>query len=403
MRQSELFIKTSHKAPSDEETEGAKLLVRGGFINKEAAGIYSYLPLGLRVLENITAIIREEMNSLGANELLMPVLHPKENWQTTGRWETLDILYKVEGHGGKWFALGPTHEEIIAPIAKKQISSYRDLPAYFYQIQTKFRNEPRAKSGILRGREFLMKDLYSFHTDEKDLEKFYAKALNAYKRIFKRLGIKALLTEASGGTFSKYSHEFQALSDIGEDEIFYCKACGFSQNKEIAKIREGACPKCGKGEIQKSNSIEVGNIFKLGTKYSSPFAVKYKTKSGEELEAVMGCYGIGISRIMGTLAEINRDNRGLLWPEKVAPFKLHLIELKKGLATKAYKSLQDKKDNILYDDRDTTAGEKFADSDLLGIPYRAVISQKTKGKIELKQRNSSKTKLVSINNVKKLL
>jgi len=398
MKQSQLFVKTSRNAPADEEAKNAKLLIRAGFINKEMAGVYSYLPLGLMVLRNIENIVREEMNAIGGNEVSLSILHPKENWDKTGRWGTMDVLFKLQSQTKKMYALGPTHEEIIAPLAQKFISSYRDLPAYYYQIQTKFRDELRAKSGILRGREFLMKDFYSFHRNQEDLDSYYAVAQKAYARVFDRLGLKAVLTEASGGTFSKYSHEYQVLHPVGEDIIFHCDSCDFAQNKEIVEVASSdACPRCGKGKVASSNGAEVGNIFKLGTKYTEPFSVKYKDEEGKEHIAMMGCYGIGISRAMGLIAEIYSDDKGFLWPEQIAPFKVHLIELKNGLGSSLYERLQAKGNRVLYDDRDLKAGEKFNDADLIGIPYRAVVSEKTGDKIELKKRGEDRTELLTYN------
>lgn len=395
MRQSELFIKTLREAPKDEEAKNAQLLIRAGFIHKEMAGVYSYLPLGLKVLNNIRNIVREEMDAIGGNEISLSALHPKENWDKTGRWNTVDVLFKLKSQTDKMYALGPTHEEIIAPIAGDFISSYRDLPAYYYQIQTKFRDELRAKSGILRGREFLMKDLYSFHRDQADLDRYYEVVEAAYEKIFKRLGLKALKVEASGGTFSKYSHEYQVLHPVGEDVIFHCDACDFAQNKEIVEIKDGdTCPRCSKGKIFSSNGAEVGNIFRLGTKFTEPFGLKYKDETGKEHLAVMGAYGIGISRLMGILAEVNNDEKGLVWPEAVTPFKVHLIELGEGLGKSVYERLQAKGIAVLYDDRDLKAGEKFADADLIGIPWRAVVSTKTADKIELKRRGEDKTELL---------
>lgn len=404
MRQSELFVKTLREAPADEEAKNAKLLIRAGFINKEMAGVYSYLPLGLKVLRNIENIVREEMDAIGGNELQFSIIHPKENWEKTGRWSTVDVLFKVQSQTGKFYALGPTHEELIFPLAKKQIFSYRDLPAAYYQIQTKLRDEIRAKSGILRGREFLMKDLYSFHADEKDLEEYYVKVHEAYKKIFNRLGLNAIRVDASGGTFSKFSHEYQVLVPVGEDIIAHCDSCDYAANVEVAEARAGeTCKRCAKGKIVESNGAEVGNIFKLNPKFSEAFEVKYKDENGDEKMVVAGCYGMGVSRIMGVIAEISNDENGLIWPENVAPFKVHLVELQKGLAEDIYKRLQQSGIPVLYDDRDAKAGEKFKDSDLIGIPWRAVVSEKTGGKIELKARNSRESKLIDYEFFSKLI
>jgi prolyl-tRNA synthetase len=398
------------ESPKDEESYNAQILVRAGFVEKVMAGVYAFLPLGLRVLKNIERIVREEMNALGAHEILMPVLGPKDQWQKTGRWESLDVLFKVIARDKKEYALGPTHEEIVVPIGQKAIFSYRDLPFGLYQIQTKFRDEPRAKSGLLRGREFLMKDLYSFHASVEDLELYYARALDAYKKIFARLGLNALQVEASGGSFSKYSHEFQVLTPSGEDEIIHCDSCAFAQNREINENKKGdVCPRCG-GSLMVSAGSEVGNIFQLKTKYSTPFGLSYTDESGNQQEVQMGCYGIGISRLMGVIAELYNDEKGLIWPETVAPFKVHTIALTGtdekqntiilSRARFIYDTLVAQGIEVLYDDRtNISAGQKFAESDLFGIPLRIVISQKTGEKVEIKKRNETKTELVDENEI----
>lgn len=384
MLQSELFSKTSRTVSEEETAKNAALLLRAGFVNRLMAGVYTMLPLGLRSLRNIEKIIREEMNAAGGQEIVMPVLHPRAHWETTGRWDTMDNLFRLKSSEGKDLALGPTHEEIITPLAQHFIQSYRDLPVYVYQIQTKFRDEARAKSGVLRGREFLMKDLYSFHTSPEDLERYYAVMLESYKKVFSRMGLHALVVRASGGTFSKYSHEFQVVTPAGEDIIFHC-ACGFAVNKEIAEVGEGdACPDCGK-KVTMSKSIEVGNIFQLNTKFSEPCKLTYATESGEQKIVYMGCYGIGLTRLLGTIVEVMSDDKGMIWPESVSPYQFHVVSLfgkdeaenAKVVATskELYESL---KGDALWDDRaDVGAGEKFADSDLIGIPYRIVVSAKT--------------------------
>lgn len=402
------FIKKEF--PKDEESYNAKILVRAGFVDKLMAGVYTYLPLGLRVLEKITNLVREEMNALGAQEIRMPALSPKENWQRTGRWESFDALFKLIGRDKKEYALGPTHEEIVVPLSQKAIFSYKDLPLALYQIQTKFRDEARAKAGLLRGKEFLMKDLYSFHADQKDLDSFYEKVSFAYKRIFQRLGLKALKVEASGGTFSKYSHEFQVFLENGEDEIVYCSHCSFAQNKEIFEENKGYCHLCRSFSLKIGRASEVGNIFKLGTNYSHPFSLKYKDKEGKENLVLMGCYGIGISRLMGVLAEVFHDQDGLIWPANVAPFKVHLLALfgsnkkenRKILerARQIYKKLTALKIEVLFDERlDKSAGEKLVESDLIGIPLRLVVSQKTKDKIEFKERKKKKAQLLGLSSI----
>lgn len=406
MKQSKLFGYTRKESPKDEVSVNAQLLTRGGFIDKLTSGVYIYLPLGLRVLDKIKDIVREEMNAIDGQEILMPALHPKDVWATTGRWSDPgpEVMFQFKGRANKEFGLGWTHEEVVTPLAKRFISSYKDLPVCLYQIQDKFRNEPRAKSGLLRGVEFSMKDLYSFHRDEADLEKYYQRALEAYQKVFDRCGLDSIVTEASGGTFSKYSHEFQVLTEYGEDIIFYCSKCRYAQNKEVAEVKEGdKCPKCG-GEIKIGKAIEVGNIFQLKTKYSEPFKLDYLDEDGKKNPVIMGCYGIGISRLMGSIAEIYHDERGIVWPEAVAPFTVHLISLGEDEATeKAYQYLTKEGIEVLYDDRDCSAGEKFADADLIGAPVRAVVSKKTDGKIELKMRNSDKAELITLEDLKKKL
>jgi len=403
MRQSELFTKTKREAPKDEEAINAQLLIRAGFIDKTMAGVYTYLPLGLRTLKKIENIIREEMNKAGGQEILMPALQPKENWIKTGRWDSMDDLYKVKDTSGREFAIGPTHEEVIFPLLKNTIFSYKDLPVYIYQIQNKFRMELRAKSGLLRGREFLMKDFYSFHTDEKDRDEYYDFMTKVYKNVFDKLGIgdKAHYTLASGSTFSKYSHEFQTVTEAGEDTIHICNKCKIAINNEIIKENK-TCPKCGELNFSQKRAIEVGNIFKLKTKFAEDFGLKFKDKDGVEKFVITGCYGIGLGRLMGAIVETSYDNKGIIWPESVAPYQVHLIEISNlkskisNFAKKIYNSLQEAGVEVLYDDReDMTAGEKFKDADLMGIPYRLVISEKTGDKIEIKKRNEEKTKLVS--------
>jgi prolyl-tRNA synthetase len=415
MEQSQLFTKTRREAPKDEESINAQLLIRAGYIDKLMAGVYTFLPLGLKVLNKIENIIRKEMDNLGGQEILMPALTPKESWVATNRWDNFDALFKLEGVDKKEYALGATHEEIVTPVLKKHIFSYKELPASVYQIQTKFRNELRAKAGLIRGREFLMKDLYSFHTNQIDLDIFYKKATKSYQNIFKDLGLGKItyLTFASGGAFSKYSHEFQTLALNGEDIIHICENCKVAVNKEIIK-EQSICPECGNKNLIEKKAIEVGNIFKLGNKFSNAFGFQFSDESGNKKDVIMGCYGIGPSRIMGTLAEIFHDEKGIIWPEAVAPFKIHLLAIGSAdktknskiikLTDKVYNNLQKKNIEVLYDDRkDMRAGEKFADSDLIGLPYRAVISEKTNGKIELKKRGDNKIKLVSETQLFKLL
>ncbi len=405
MKQSQLFTKTKKESPADEVAKNAELLIRGGFVHKEMAGVYSFLPLGLRVLKKIENIIREEMNNVGGQEVLLSTFAPKENWEKTGRWSAMDDLYKVSDSSGREVALGPTHEEIIVPLLKNYVSSHKDLPLAVYQIQNKFRMELRAKSGLLRGREFLMKDMYSFHSEKKDFEKFYEKMKGVYKKIFERVGIGHLtyLTFASGGTFSKYSHEFQTVTPAGEDTIYIDEESGIALNKEVNNDEVLGQLNLSKEKLVERKAIEVGNIFDLKTKYSEPFDLSFTDDKEEKHTVLMGCYGIGLGRLMGTTVEALADDKGIIWPEAIAPFSIHLLSLGEdeevaSEANKIYESLKKNNIEVLFDDRSgVSAGEKFAESDLLGIPWRAVVSArslKEKG-IEIKKRTEEKGKIVS--------
>jgi len=409
MKQSQLFTKTLKEAPKDEKSINAKLLIRGGFVDKLMAGVFSYLPLGLLVLKKIENIIREEMKEIGGQEIWLPALHPKENWQKTNRWKYVE-MFKLKNRTGKEFSLGWTHEEIITPLVKKFIKSYKDLPVYVYQFQDKFRDELRARSGLLRGVEFPMKDLYSFHKDEGDLDKYYQKTIKAYFRIFKRCGLEkqTFLTLASGGVFSKYSHEFQTVTSYGEDEIYLCLKCKIAVNKEIIKEEKHQCPKCKNKKLEVKKTIEVGNVFKLKDRFSKSFNLQFKDKQGKERILVMGCYGIGVSRLMGAIVEVYNDTNGIIWPKTVSPFDIHLIQLgnTKGVkkaTEKLYSDLQRKEIAILYDDRDKSPGEKFSDADLIGIPIRIVVSKRTliKNSVEMKKRGEKEVKLINLEQVKK--
>ena len=404
MRQSQLFGKTIKEAPKDETSINAQLLLRGGFVDKLMAGAYTYLPLGLRVLNKIENIIREEINAINGQEILMPALQNKKDWQTTGRWE-IDVMMKVKTFFDKEYGLGWTHEEVVTPLAKKYIKSYKDFPFYLYQIQTKFRSEKRAKSGILRGREFLMKDLYSFHTNEEDLDKYYNLVKDTYFKIFERLNIKnkTYLTYASGGDFSKYSHEFQTLSSAGEDTIYICEKCNIAINKEIVENNQPECPQCHNKNLQEEKAIETGNIFKLKTKFTEAFDFKFLDENGKEQLALMGCYGLGLTRLMGTVVELFNDQNGIIWPKSIAPYQVHLVHLgnKEEVikeAEKIYDTLQKEKIEVLYDDRKESAGVKFKDSDLIGVPVRIVVSEKTLSKksVEVKRRDEEGFEMVGI-------
>ncbi len=400
MRYSQSFAKTSKTQPAGEEAINAKLLLKAGFIDKLMAGSYTLLPLGLRVAKKIEEIVREEMNATGAQEILMPLLHPKQIWNETGRWESAkEVMYQFK-KGDKEYALSFTHEEIVMDLIRKHISSYKDFPIKIYHFSTKFRDELRAKAGILRGREFLMKDLYSAHTDKEDMMKYYEHVADAYIKTFKRLGLEVKKTEASGGVFTEeFTHEFQVLSEGGEDTLYYCNECDFAQNKEVFKGAEGdTCPKCNKGKITSSKAIEVGNIFPLGTKYSEKMNASFTDSDGSKKPIWLASYGIGITRLIGALVEIYHDDHGIIWPESVAPYKVVLINLKKDTAEadKLYDVLKEKHIEVLYDDRvDAGAGEKFSDADLIGIPVRLVVSDKAGDKIEFKKRSEKNFELLS--------
>lgn len=405
MRQSLLFTKTRKDAPKDEVSKNAPLLIRAGFIHKEMAGVYSYLPLGLKVMNKIVGIIREEMNTLGGQELHLTALQSKEVWEKTGRWDdaVVDNWFKTKLKNESELGLGFTHEEPLTLLMKDHIRSFRDLPIYPYQIQTKFRNEARAKSGIMRGREFLMKDLYSFSKDEKEHQDFYEKAKKAYLKVYERVGLgeNTYITFASGGSFSKYSHEFQTLTEAGEDTIFVDENKKIAVNKEVLNDEVLADLGVKKSDLVEKKAVEVGNIFTLGTRFSDAFELTYLDEKGEKKPVFMGSYGIGPGRLMGTIAEVLSDDKGLVWPESIAPFKIHLISLGESVkneASKIYESLVKKGIEVLYDDRDTRAGEKFADSDLIGIPTRIVVSEKTiaEESVEVKDRKTGKVEMVKI-------
>jgi len=403
MKYTQSFIKTLKEVPADADSINASYLERAGFIEKQMAGVYALLPLGFKVYKKIESIIREEMNAIGGQELLMNILQPKELWDETGRWaEGKDVMYQFKDARDQQIGLGWTHEEQIVDIVRKKIQSYKDLPQALYQIHSKFRNEPRAKSGLLRGREFMMKDLYSFHADEADFNRFYEEVKQAYLKIFKRLGLEVRVVAASGGLIAKYSHEFQVFTEVGEDTIFYCEKCDFAQNKEIAEVKEGdKCPNCD-GEIKMAHGIELGNIFSLKSKYSEPMKATYADKNGAKKVIIMGCYGIGITRTMGALVEVSHDDFGLIWPESVAPYRAVLIDLT-GKADSIYEKLVQAGIEMLYDDRAVPAGVKFSDADLLGIPYRLVVSEKTGDQIEIKKRTEKESHLDNIDNIIKNL
>jgi len=407
MLQSKLFYKTKKNCPKEIKAVSHQLLYRADFIDQLGAGIYSFLPLGWKVHQNIVSIIREEMAALGAQEVFLASLHPKTVWQQTGRWENIrPPLFKLKDQHKKEFALGSTHEEVMAKIAKGRIVSYKDMPLGLFQFQTKFRNELRYTGGLLRTREFVMKDLYSFHASQRDFEEYYEKAAQSYLKIFARCGLKALRVKASGEGFTKdYTDEFQVITPVGEDRVVFCEKCGFAQNKEIAQFAKGdRCPECG-SILNSKRGIEIGNIFPLGTKYSKAFNLKFRDEKGEQKFVIMASYGIGIGRLMAAIVELNHDEKGIIWPKEVAPFLFHIIPVeiddKKVLETAEalYKNGQKLGKKVIYDDRKGRAiGEKFAEADLLGVPFRILVSKKTlqKDSVEIKERGSEKAKLVKI-------
>jgi prolyl-tRNA synthetase len=414
MRQSKLYTKTLREAPSDEVSKNAILLTRAGFIHKEMAGVYTFLPLGLRVLKKIEDIVRRHMDTIG-NELVMSSLSPRELWETTGRLDVVDVLMKTapankasEEKSTNSYILNPTHEELITPIASLYARSYKDLPIALYQIQTKFRNEARAKSGLLRGREFRMKDLYSFHRSEEDLKTYYEHSKKVYMDIYREIGLAddTFITVAGGGDFTKeFSHEFQTLVEAGEDIIYLDRKNNIAYNKEVVTEENAKRLGVDFNTLEQVKACEVGNIFPLGTKFTTAFDYTYTDEQGQKQPVYMGCYGIGPSRLMGVITEKFADEKGLVWPAAIAPFSLHLIAISKDkdseaskLAEDIYTKLTQVGVEVLFDDRDEGAGSKFADSDLIGIPMRVVVSDKSleKGGVEIKERTSDQSEIVTI-------
>ncbi|MEI6690898.1 MAG: aminoacyl--tRNA ligase-related protein [bacterium] len=406
MKYSQLFTKTLRTPPANAETINHKLLVQGGFVRQLMAGVYTYSPLGLRVLNNISKIVREEMDTIGSQEVLMPMLHPAAIWKQTGGWDNIDVLFKLKSRTGKEHALSQSHEEVVTPLAKEWIHNVKDLPLSIYHIQWKFRDELRSKAGILRGREFLMKDMYSWQANQEEFDKYYAVVKEAYLKVFKRLGLTAKVTEASGGAFTeKISYEFEVLTDAGEANILYCKSCDYCVNvDDITTYKIGdKCPKCGNSELAAATAAELGNIFDLGQKYSKAFDVTFIDNDGTKKYPIMGSYGIGISRTMGVLVETFHDERGIIWPKNVAPFAVQLIAIA-GKSTevipraeKIYEQLTKIGVEVLFDDRvDAGAGQKFADADLIGNPIRMVVSEKTGEQVEIKLRNEAEATLMSL-------
>ena len=406
MRQSKLFTKTRKETPADETAKNAQLLIRAGYVYKVMAGVYAYTPLGLRVLEKIKNIVREEMDNIGGQELIMTSLQSPEVWQSTGRWsdDMVDVWFKTKLQDGNEIGLAWSHEEAILAMVSNYINSYKDLPFSVYQFQTKLRNELRAKSGIMRGREFIMKDMYSLHSSKEDMDAYYERVIDAYKRIYERLGLgeDTYVTFAGGGAFTKFSHEFQTICEAGEDILYINKDKNIAVNEEVL---EDATAEIGiaKDELTPIKSAEVGNIFKFGTEKGEQMNVTYKDIDGVDKPVYLASYGIGITRVMGVMVEKFADDKGVVWSENVAPYKVHLVGLNRedsaivDFTDGIYNSLLERGVEVLYDDRDARVGEKFADSDLVGIPYRVVVSKKTKeeGKFEVITRATGEVRYLS--------
>ncbi len=414
MYQSKLFTKTRFEAPKDEVAKNALLLLRAGFIHKEMAGVYTLLPLGLKVVEKIRSIIREEMNAVGGQEISLTALQAKELWEKTGRWDdaVVDNWFKTELKNGTELGLGFSHEEPLTNLMRDHLRSYKDFPVAAYQFQVKFRNEARAKSGILRGREFLMKDMYTFCKTKEEQEEYYEKIKEAYVRIYKRVGIgeTTFLTFASGGVFSKYSHEFQTITDAGEDTIYVSEEKKIAVNKEV--FTDEVLSELGltRENLVEKKAIEVGNIFNLSSRFSDALGLYYTDEKGEKQSVQMGCYGIGLTRLLGTVVEVFGTENKMVWPESLSPFKVHLVDLSQGdsavktVSDNLYGTLLKEGVDTLYDDRDMRAGEKFADADLIGIPLRIIIGKKgvEAGAFEVKDLRTDETKMLSAEELVKL-
>ena len=404
MRVSKLFTKTSKTAPADEVAKNAQLLIRAGYVYKEMAGAYAYLPLGMRVVEKIKQIVREEMNAIDSNELIMTSLQRKEVWEKTGRWsdETVDVWFKSKLQDETEVGFGWSHEEPIVEMLKQYIQSYKDLPISLYQFQTKMRNELRAKSGIMRGREFVMKDMYSFHATGEDLDAYYNQTIEAYKRVFDRLGIgqDTYVTFASGGAFTKFSHEFQTICDAGEDVIYLHRGKNIAVNEEVI---DEAVAELGidRADLEKVKTAETGNIFNFGTQKTDEMGLYYTDNDGKRQSLYIGSYGIGITRVMGVVVEKFADEKGIVWPEAIAPFKVYLVRIGGEEASRhadeLYNELTAKGVEVLYDDRDERPGAKFADAELMGMPYRVTVSDRLieVGQYEFTPRTGGETVLLT--------
>ncbi len=408
MKQSLFFVPTLKDAPKDAEVRSHKLMSRAGLVKQVAAGIYSYLPLGYRVIKKIEKIIREELDAIGCSELLMPALQPRDLWEESGRWDKYGPeLMRLTDRKEREFCLGPTHEEIITQVVRDYLNSYKKLPLALYQIQTKFRDEMRPRFGLMRGREFIMKDAYSFHETQEELDLWYKEFAKAYTAIFQRCGLDTRIVSSDVGQIGgNEADEFMVMSEVGEDTITYCMSCSYAANQEHSGLEEGdKCPVCG-GTIQTAKGIEVGNIFKLGTKYSESMNAKVINKEGNQIPVIMGCYGIGISRTLMASVEQHSNDEGIVWPDEIAPFKVHLIpinledEAQKAVTDRLYKQLLQEGVEVLLDDRSERAGVKFKDADLIGLPIRVVIGKDANdGNVEFTNRKTGVKSLVSVDEV----
>jgi len=410
VRYSNLFGKTLREAPAEAETANHQLLVRAGFVDQLMSGVWSLLPLGFKVYQKIEGIVREEMEAIGGQEVFLPTLQKRRLWLETGRWDEIDPpLFKFTDRHNRELALGSTHEEVITDLVRRFVHSYVDLPLYLFQIQNKFRNEMRSTGGLLRVREFIMKDLYSFHTDQDGVAAYFEKVKNAYYRVFERCGLAAVASLASGGTIGGVStFEFQVPSEAGEDTIIYCAECGWAVNKEVADTALGAlCPHCKKGVLSEAKSIEVGHIFNLGVEYSEKMGANFTDKDGKEKPIWMGCYGIGLGRVLATIVETHHDERGIIWPQSVAPYQVHLLAANaddssvREHAEEVYGQLSRNGVAVLYDDREGSAGVKLADADLIGIPWRVLVSRRSleAGGLEVKRRSESEVQILSLQEI----
>ncbi|QMS85454.1 proline--tRNA ligase [Candidatus Xianfuyuplasma coldseepsis] len=405
MKQSLLFVPTLKEAPKDAEVRSHKLMSRAGLVKQVAAGIYSYLPLGYRVIKKIENIIREELDKIGSSELLMPALQPRDLWEESGRWDKYGPeLMRLTDRKDREFCLGPTHEEIITQVVRDYLNSYKKLPLALYQIQTKFRDEMRPRFGLMRGREFIMKDAYSFHETEAELDEWYKKFAQAYTTIFARCGLATRIVSSDVGQIGgNEADEFMVMSEVGEDTITYCMSCSYAANQEHSGLEEGdKCPVCG-GTIKTAKGIEVGNIFKLGTKYSESMNAKVINKDGQQVPVVMGCYGIGISRTLMASVEQHSSDDGIVWPDEIAPFKVHLIpinydnDVQKEVTDTLYQELIESGIEVLLDDRKERAGVKFKDADLIGLPFRVIIGKDASdGKVEFVDRKQGEKTVLPV-------